>query len=883
MTRLTVLLAHRSSLIGVVDILRDWAALGVVGEVFAVAIEDVVSGVQVGAYRIGAPSGAAGASRRVLLADELASRHDVELVRLGVLDLSAWAPQFDEAEAGLVRAYLSRVLPHVRLVAVHLLAPQHTPTDGLHWRSGAGLWAGWHNVIIAPENSAAPSAGLAPVVAQPDSPLGLTHPVAAACGVLGALSGHTDSLFDDRQYLPGEQAFVARTFTRYLSAEAVNHEVLVRTTDVRDRYPVPRREGQPVLVVDDELDASLGMAERLLTRHREVFAGERPMPQRTPPTRIGPMAALGMFFSFFLAALRNAPRAFVAALVRRTQAAIAREVGDFVFGASDSSFTVVVGGIGADGRPVALEDLDTALDQLADQAGANLSYRPANLSALWHDYVAGALTLLDAGAREPELPPLAVGAHQAVVSSTARVVPAPGEAFELSPDVAAYLPGWRIEGADLARAALLDQRLAGLGREQGQLTEQLAGQRRALADWVAGIDGYTARVGQRLATAMHGTFAEIAALNDQLRRVGDTVSLPANTDDRQRQLGRTLLLIAGAALLLIVVCVLLTVYVPMKWYVGVAICLVIVAGWLAGSLSAFMHYQRAIFALLHQREEDARLSTVLRAHLREALDDGRRLSRAYRQFLDFSRALAVFAHAPLGMVPQSPRAELLIGPGLPRNVMIGVADASEQTIADSVDALRRNLFEAGWLSEGWAHFLDDLPSGLGPWQYQLREQPDALWSDPRIDATGSVLTAWSHAVTEHAGSRGVPRAFVARFDALLEADHAGVTTALRQRVRVRRSQTGEETVLDYRDFVAGLATVDGRRCVFDSVLFAESPEHFDPARVDDTVVQRAGSGLALSLVVTQLSAGLQAVDLAGSPASPRPQPKLADVDHLPPV
>lgn len=911
MSRLTVLIARSQALVGVVDLLRDWAALGVVGDLLAVAVDDLPAGLTIPAHRIyGLTAEAPARYERVRLSEALADAPEVDVLRVAVLDLPALAPQIDEGSALAARDLLARFLPQAKIIAAHVIAPQFSEAESGHgqssaprWHPEAGVWEGWHNIVVAPENASAPSGGVAPVLASPTSPVALTHPVAACCALLGLLAGHSASLLDERRYAPGRQAFVARSFTRFLTADALTQDVLVRATDVAERYPIPRY-GKQVVVVDDEVAAAVEQADKLLTKHADVLPRERRQPQPRPPVKIGALQALGLFFRFFGAALRNAPRAFIHAMVRRTSAAIAREVAGFVFGPTDSAYTVVVGGIGTDGRPVNYADLDAALDDLAERVNpAGGGYRPENLSGLWQDFVAGGQTLLDAGSRVPELPPLEVGSQRAVVSATAAVAPGP-TGFELSDALKPFLPGWRIAGADLALARRLDDRLADLSREQGHLTEQVARERRALAEWVASLGGYTGRVGRRLGDAMLATFSEIAALNDHLARTTAQAALPSNVDAGQSRLGRTLLTIAGVALALVICTVLLTVFVPLDWWIGVIICVVLILGWLIASVQAFMNHQRAIFAILHRREDDARLAGVLSQQLREAIADGRRLSRAYRQYLDWSSALGAFLHAPLGRAVERAGSELLVGPGLPRNVLIGTAVADPAVLNDAVDTLRRELFEAGWLRTGWEQFLAELPPGEGNWRFHVREQPDLLWSDPRIDASGSVLTDWSAAVVRHAPDRGVPSGFVQRLQQLLDADHAGATTALRQRVLLRRSETGEAATIDYGDFVAGLGSRDSGH-VFDPALFATAPELIHPTAVTETIEQRVEHGINLSLVATQLSAGLRTADLASdanadhatdgaidvatgsdqgsSTATRSTAPATPDVSHLPPV
>lgn len=884
MTQVTVLAARRDVLVGVHDILRDWAALGVVDEVFTIAMEDL-AGLTLPATRL-----RRGEGTRVLLADELSISHDIDLLRIGVLDLPQTAPQISLAEAGRLREAVHAVLPTLTPVCVHLIAVQHLERQSSPsatavvegWDVEAGTWHGWHNVLVVPENSSAPGAGVSPVVAGVGNPVALTHAVAATAGLLGLYSGHRDSPFDT-QGQAGRWVRLARTFARFLTSDALDHELLVRVADVRDHYPVPRHEGAQLVVVDDETEAAVLQAQRLLDKHREVLPRPRVMPTPTPATPLGAMEALRMLFVFLGAALRNAPRAFLDSMMRRTSARIARHVGGFVFGHGDSAFTVVVNGVAADGRPADAAAMDAALDSLAERAAGtgHIPNLPENLSALWHDFVAGGMTLFDGGTRVPELPPLTVGAARAVVSTTGRVVPAAGDGFQ--PGLDGALEGWWVGPGDFVRGYQLDRRLQQLSRDQPHLSDAAARERRALADWMTRQDGYTGRVGRVLADAIAGTVHEIAMINDRLRQVEQAADVPADVAQGQSSLARRLLTHAGISLVLLLVVVLLTTPGPLTWPWGVGIGVLIVVVWLISSTVVFQRHQRALFAMLHQREEDARLSTVLRQHLTEAIVDARRLNRAYRQYLDWIRAFGTFAHAPLGQVTTRPVRELLVGPGLPNNVRIGVARAEPGVVADAVDTLRRAMFGVGWLQSAWEDFCTDLPAGLGDWQYELRMQPEILWSDPRIDVTGSVLTAWSAAVATHSPGRAVPSAVSRGVTRLLDDNHLGVADRLRQQVRVRRPDTGDEDVLGYPQFVAGLDAVTTAGVFQSGVLATGATPTLNADRVADTYREQARSGLNLSLVVTQVSAGLMPEDLRTNAVYQDGSPEDDTPLNLPPV
>ena len=120
------------------------------------------------------------------------------------------------------------------------------------------------------------------------------------------------------------------------------------------------------------------------------------MPQVTR-RQIGWRETLRWFFSFVWAALRNAPEDWFRARKGQLAGVVARSVQGTVFGGSTSAYRVIVDQRGPDGRPAAWYDLREASARVVESMHGRPQRAVADLSELWRDFAAGALTLVDGG------------------------------------------------------------------------------------------------------------------------------------------------------------------------------------------------------------------------------------------------------------------------------------------------------------------------------------------------------------------------------------------------------------------------------------------------------------------------------------------------------
>lgn len=855
---LVILAARRSTAVQLVDVLRDWSALGLIGPVHLVDMDSV----RPGELLVPATVLEAGRVRAVILQEECASRSRTDLVRLvGLTEVARTVAGIHADEAlGLLNSVRSS-LPAVEIVPVHLIG---LALQAAQPREDMG-WLGWHNVVIAPENSAAPTQGASPIVYSATDPVRLTHYTAAICSLAGLWAAEPSGPMDKRPIAPGRSLVAARTFTRHLSAEAVETELLGRLASVEHGYPVPIFEGNAAWVVPDELGAANDMAEALLTKHAYVLPRARQVPARTPPKKIGAIAALRMLFAFLWQAMRNAPRAFLDAAIRKVSASTASFVGGAVFGGGDPEYTVVVNGIRADGTPASWPEIDEALETSASRAGVTVSaLSHADLSALWRDYVGAGLTLLDAGKRSAELLPRMDGARRGIVTTAGRVAPDPSETFSPPEAVAAYIKDHSVAPYDVLAARALDAQLASIGEQYPHEAGQVNHARTQLKEWFGERErSYTGRVGLRLARAVTDTRQEIARLAQTLRSAQEASDIPSGIEEQQRSLARKLKLIFLGALVAIVVAVVLHVFEFFGLWVLMGILVAVVVSWLISSLMTFISGQRDLFALLHQRRELAGQIELLRQHLIEAMDDMRRLSRTYRQYLDWTKAFGRFVQAPLGTPVRKADSELLLGSGLPRNHRFGAARPEELVLDETAARMKKDLFNVGWASTAWEAFLEDVPQEIGPHAFRIREDPDLLWADPGVSRT-SLLTAWADRVAEREDWKGATEGLSTRVGELLAGPNADLTPRLLANVQSRSAYTGKVESVTYENFVNRLdshAALTGGHQTFDRAMFADTAQSSEPWVVSESVLKSSSANLGRTLVVTQFSQGFSSYDM----------------------
>ncbi|NHB85046.1 hypothetical protein G7085_11670 [Tessaracoccus sp. HDW20] len=427
--------------------------------------------------------------------------------------------------------------------------------------------------------------------------------------------------------------------------------------------------------------------------------------------------------------------------------ATAGAVQNAVFGGADSGFAVVVRGVRADGSSATWDEYERSLDSVVRRAAEHGELEPiAQKPQLWRDFVDGGMTLLDAGNRSPELPPRTHGSQRAVLTTTSRVGVDPSNAFTLPANLAAFLPNWRIEAGDDIAVGRLFERLDHLSQTQPHLGQVISAERNRLREWAGRVRGsYSGHVGRRLGDAHRATIAEVQELTSLVERLGGQPQVPATLDSSQDDLAGHVRVMSAVAVSLLAIFSALTALSVIGWPFLILAVLLIIGGWAGTGAVLHMRSSARLYAQLNRLRAATTEYEDATRHRLEALDDLRRISRAYRQYLDWSRAFGAFIHAPLGRVNASTERMLHVGQGMPLNLAVGVAVPDDEAVEEVANRWRGELFRAGWLSEAWRSFETDLPASIGNLRHRLQQDPGLLGSDPVIDGI-PVLTRWSTAL-----------------------------------------------------------------------------------------------------------------------------------------
>ncbi|WP_370891516.1 hypothetical protein [Janibacter sp. GXQ6167] len=854
MSEIVIIAARRPVAVEFTAILRDWSALQLIERTLVVDLDagDVadprrpVVVIESGVIQTG-------------LLQELLTEDSYARARLCVVS------RIDEPTSAVPHGLLSSILNEVRVsLPTAALVQAHVLTGGPNdaWGDVVEPLPGWHTLALSPEQSSAPDQGAAPLFRSAADPRWLLHVVGSVCTLLGQWRGQDGSVLDDRSAPSGGAIVPFRAFSRSLRADAVESVLRARLLDVGARYPAPRVDTTAAVVIDDEEQAAVGMADDLLRKHYDVLPRQRIFPKRPPAERIGVFEALKQFFRFLLNALKNAPRHLADSLVRATAAKTAGAVQSVVFGGADAGFTVVVKGVRSDGSLASWSEFESGLESVMERSAPSAQMAaPPQKQELWQDFVGAGMTLLDAGRRgSDDLGPRMVGAQRAVIVTTDRVAPAAKERFTLPAHIASHLPSWELEVGDDIAGWRLFERLVALRTSHPHLATDITAQLQRLKAWSAeSRSTYVGRVGHRFGESFRATISEVDELNRKIEALQASAGLPDELGEQQERLARRVRLFSVISWLFVALFLGLAVGGVITWLWSIALMFLSVLTWIVGGTLIYMRGQAQLFRYLHRRGQTATELETARQHRLEALEDLRRLSRAYRQYLDWSRAFRAFVHAPLGRVQAEAVPELLAGQGMPRNFGLGEAVPDPEVVEEVANRWKDRLFRTEWLSGCWSEFQSEYPNELGDLRYALRRQgPSLLLQDPNLDGQGPVLTRWSHAVAKAAERRAPSRDFLARVAELTESDTQDRDRLL-DAVRICDHQTGEPVERNRASFVGGLDQVrgDAGPTTFLDVMFSPTKTALDALSVRESISRTQYQGLTMATTVVQLGEALQ--------------------------
>jgi hypothetical protein len=839
---LTVLVVPRARTEDIVAVLGDYSAVGLLGAFAWVDAADT------GGASTPATLVRDGRSEPVVL-QQLLTGERYDRIRVAVL-VPTDAPATERVPLAAEQAVEQVARSSAMGARVGLLRLLLTTGHAVPLTPDATLiLEGWHNLLVAPEDSSGPGLGAVPWGRLSD-PLDLARQIApVVAGVTGLWAGVGHTPFDNLEILPGQTVRAVRAFYRRLDSSNVEERLRAQLFDPAGRVPLPRGGQIPVVYVNDVPAAAQTMARALWTKHRDVLRGPRMASSDAGAQAISIWAALKMFLKFMGAALRSAPSAWWSAVSGGLSSVLASTVQGTVFGGRESAFEVVTNTDVAN-----WQDLGRNAESLSSAIGGtgqseHLAHH--DLSALWTDYVNGALTLADGGRRAAGMEPIQVGSGIGVLANAADVVPSPAENFTGIPtSLAAVVGVSAVEGADVLGAATLSDRL-----------------RRAYSDPSAGVEartagtdlerwqGHTAKsyawqVSTILADFMNRARTEVAQLAEQIQRAANQTSVDERLRARQKAIGTilktftwalfaVLMLLAGAGALGWV-----------RWKFALTTGGVLLALYVIVSLGLFLFIQRDLFAEMNLRQSQLTQLETMQANLRAALQDVSRLSTAYGQLLAWSRTLGTVLRAPFGAPPPTRHAAGQLADGLPRCTQIGVADPSAEQADDAIHAIQRRLYALGWLTQPWQELVEDAAG-------KLREDPEALFRMPGI-GTGSGLDQWSTALVSGRVQPSGADALWSRVEQMFVED-AAIADKLTGSVLVPtlgRQVTAQQFGAGMIDHRAGAAAP------FDASLFTNAATTAGRTAVAVDEPALVPGGLGYRAAVVQASDGLPPYDFA---------------------
>ena len=746
---------------------------------------------------------------------------------------------------------------------------------------------GWHNVFVAPERSAQPGAGrwVLPATISPADAAREFAP--ALAGIGGLWTGAPECVLDTLPVPAGCSVRAARAFYRRVEADDVEAELRARVLATRPELPLPReRHGAYTGYLRDVGVACAMMAGHLWAQHGGLLPGRRAGAEVQRVSRVGVRAAASWLPSYLLAALRDDPRRWYAGVVARLREAVPHRDQAATFAALPGSYSWIVQDARPDGRPVGWDEVGEIADEIDAAApplstGAAPPDRPADLSALWRDFAAGALTLADAGDRGGQaMPPAPAGSGRGVLRVTADCVPGPEQDFVIADGGVAARVGVPVLAAgDVLGTDLLRRRLMWMA-QYGTLTKAAKDTYRALDEWEKRHKAtYVWCVGSPLAARLQEVAGELRGhLGAVARAAADPDELFRTQQRWQLVLSRVVLAIAGVALAAVLVTLLTIAFV-----VGPAagVLLTLAGAVLVGVVGTPVVYgigQRRLFRELEHRQALIERVEAEQPNLRRALRDYRQLRDAYADFLQWSRAVATVLGEPFGRSTGGSDARLPTLRELPPSVRIGRATVDPPALPGAVAILRGDLFVTGWLSGPWRSNLDVAVRRFAAGVHGPAGAASRLESVLGTRSSASAnppLRAWSRQIEADGPTAEIGHRAWSSVMASLSAHRAEVGESLLSSIRPADGRDGTSALAE---FLAGVDRPAGSADQwFDAAHFTASAQVEERARVAGGAPSGSRTGLSRTDVLVQFGDAFPAWDLELVPEHPEADgPPAAD-------
>ncbi|MDO5498555.1 MAG: hypothetical protein Q4F67_02620 [Propionibacteriaceae bacterium] len=752
-----------------------------------------------------------------------------------------------EVEHHLHQAVLNTsAVGHVDLIRLVVTRPDSGPVAADLAREG------WHNLVIAPEESRGP--GLGHSVLRPSTDPIEIAPDAAACvaGVAGLWRDLDAGPLDDVPAPFGQTLRLVRSFYRNLDATVVAEHVRAGLLSLDEGVPLPRQHGSQAVYIDDAAMAANDMAHAVLRRHAGLFRGERVAPAAVQAQNVGAGQALKWLFQFIGASVTMAPMKWYSMVFGDVSTAIANRTQQAVFGGDQSAYAVVAQGQlaagAADWREVgrASAQLDQQLD-----AGTRTHEVAGDFSAVWEDYVESGLTLMDAGERS-RTTPIQVGTERGVLRRVADCAPGPPDAFAVPGRIAAAIGIADVRAADPLGQHTFVMRLREVGG-QPALARDADATMRDFEAWQQRTGGsYAARTGQLLSNQLIQTSNEVQQLMSSVSGGNEVDVSNAETQARQKRIAAWMRTLLFSFLGLAIVLGVLVGTSLLTWWGALAAGGAGLLAWLGGSFVLFAQGQRELFRDLNRRRAELSQAEANEANLRIALRDLHRQTEAYGQFLEWTRVLGVVLHAPFGDTSRARLDKGMIAEGFPLSTRVGRAEVDSEAAAEVVSLMRRDLYQTGWLSGPWLATLNDAGARLGVRGQDLSADPRRMFAS-RAGVSESALTAWADELER--GGVGNAAGDQLWFFAMQRLAQPDYRSRLVTRV-VLPGREDAEAALSSDEFMAGVGEQRATRGKFDAgVLGREARLESKDEVVETWPVERI-DGLDRKAVLVELGAGL---------------------------
>lgn len=624
---------------------------------------------------------------------------------------------------------------------------------GMLPRSDAELAvAGWHNLLIAPEDGRGPQAGLGRVaLPATGSAAGIgRHAAPVIAGALGLWAGPDYAPLDHDPMRPGNVVRLARSYYRRVETGEAEGDLRRQLLLDDGRLPLPSTQQGQIVYADRDASAAEAMANRFWQKNSHHFIGSRTeYPKPAEKKKLKAWEAIKLFFSFMWSALRNAPGLWLKSVVDKFSQGVASTIDRTVFGGGDSDYEVVFNGRTARGKPAGWDDIARASSKLNNSlvggtsgGTVRLGGARADFSQVWQDYSQAALTLADARPRNPDLPPAQSGFNRAIIRESANVVPGPGAKFDqISGVVAAAIDINSVDATDKLGIDFLRFNLTEFERARPESGEARAALTKLDAWQQEHAGSFGVMAGGKLAEAFNFVYSEV---QDLLRKLTTAHEPPPEPDDKNKKLIRWIQLGFLLSVLVTAGVVYFNRIGRLAWWAAacIAVGLLVVGIWTIAW--NYMKNQRELFQVLHRRQTMIDTRVVQEKRLLEALHDLERNAQAYSEYLAWSRALGAYLESPLGPNVYVSSSVLKVGWGLPLSTAIGYAAPADSDISATISHLRADLFREGWLTTSWEQLVRQAsPQQFGVVDADLTRSP--LWSEPGVKS-GSNLDRWSEAL-----------------------------------------------------------------------------------------------------------------------------------------